>query len=165
MRDLEISNNMPTCGDEILSYGPIIVFRTQKHREIPEDRLKMEILYGWTPLLLSTAKCFTKLQCFFKEPIFAPFIDKLIVEGSDVILYTKSSKIRILGEKNGEIERKEINEEPVIFEDSVVNIFMADMKKFGEAVELHVTSKTIIYNETIRKISISPGSKLTIFNY
>uniref|UniRef100_A0A8R1ELZ1 Uncharacterized protein n=1 Tax=Caenorhabditis japonica TaxID=281687 RepID=A0A8R1ELZ1_CAEJA len=95
-----------------------------------------QVLHGWSPLLLSTAQCFTRLNCFGEEPVCAPIIWKLVVNGGKVKINTKSQPYVMKEDDNAcLVEEMEITDLPVD-SSAVANIFMADMSSFGETVEV-----------------------------
>lgn len=123
-------------------------------------------MHGWSPLLLSTAKCFTRLIISnMQEPVCAPIIWKLTVNvGVDVQLFTHSSTDPIIRfiENCTVNDRKISSEEIPDFSTAAANIFLADMKSFSETVDLRINTDTTIFNEKIDMIVLKHGASITI---
>ncbi|CAL2037256.1 unnamed protein product [Caenorhabditis brenneri] len=164
-KDVEFLENLPISEKMIISSGPIIVYKTHGCK-IENFRDKFEIIHGWSPLLMSTAKCFTRLIISnMTEPVCAPIIWKLTVNtGVDVQLFTNASTLPPIREnENCSInDRKMASEDCPEFSTASANIFLADMKSFSETVDLRINTDTTIFNEKINMIVLKAGSSITI---
>lgn len=163
--DSQFFKNLPVSEKMIISSGPIIVYRTVGC-EIDSFRDKFEIIHGWSPLLMSTAKCFTRLIISnMSDPICVPIIRSLTVNtGVDVQLYTTSPSRPTIREN----ENCTVNQRKVAIDDCpdistvVANVFLADMNSFNETVDLRVNTDATLFNERIDSICMKSGSTITI---
>ncbi|CAI2347768.1 unnamed protein product [Caenorhabditis sp. 36 PRJEB53466] len=164
-QDVAFLSNLPISDKVMISSGPIIVYKTPACKlDTFADRF--EIIHGWSPLLLSTAQCFTRLVLSqMEEPVCAPIIWKLVISYGDVKIFTNSQTMpRITEAEECVITENQISaEEAPDFSTACANIFMADMKDFGEIAELRCKSQELtIFNEKIDWIVLKPGSNVTI---
>ncbi|CAO4370044.1 unnamed protein product [Caenorhabditis nigoni] len=149
----------------IISSGPIMVYRTHGCK-IENFRDKFEIVHGWSPLLMSTAKCFTRLIISnISDPVCVPIIWKLTINtGVDVQLFTNSPTMPLIREnENCTVNDRKIGADECPDLTSVVaNVFLADMKSFSETVDLRINTDAIICNEKIDLIVLKPGASITV---
>lgn len=163
--DLQFLGNLPISEKMVISSGPIIVYKTHGCK-IANFRDKFEIIHGWSPLLMSTAKCFTRLIISnMTDPVCVPIIWKLTINVDvDVQLFTNSSTMPAFQEnENCTVNERRIGaDECPDFSTAAVNVFLADMKSFNETVDLRINTDATIFNEKIDLIVLKAGSSVTV---
>ncbi|KAF1761644.1 hypothetical protein GCK72_009900 [Caenorhabditis remanei] len=163
--DSQFFKNLPVSDKMIISSGPIIVYRTAGC-DIENFRDKFEIIHGWSPLLMSTAKCFTRLIISnITDPVCIPIIRSLTVNaGVNVQLYTSTPTKPVIQENENCIvsQRKVGTDDCPDVSTAVANVFLADMNSFNETVDLRINTDATIFNERIDSIVMKAGSSITI---
>ncbi|CAD6188288.1 unnamed protein product [Caenorhabditis auriculariae] len=145
------------CSSQVCMSGPIFVRHVHpKTAKMESDKkFAVQVVYGWKPLLLSTARCFTRVVVQSQIPVFVmSHISTVLISGENVALDVEPF-VKVV-DNGATVSYSRPRDEPF---DEYLEVFCADMRRYNENTEVMVADGTRIKCHDVNRVVCSPETR------